>query len=141
LKVDDVSYCLTLNNFKQGGIMLRKRDLAISNEDQVTYFGIPMSLSEYQKIRRKLNLLEDRCPSQCSIKLSFEKRKSSYVGVLSIRSISENFYSRKIGHSPYQSYILLEEDIDQQLLEWKRRRFSSSVGKTINRVNLNSQSA
>ena len=121
--------------------MLRTRDLAISNEDQETYFGIPMSLSKYQKIRKKLNLLEDRCPSECSLNLSFERKESSYVGVLSIRSFSENFYSRKIGHCPYQSYTLLEEDIDQQLLEWKRRRFSTSVEKTINRVNLNSQSA
>ena len=120
--------------------MLRKRDLAISTEDQVTYFGISMSLSEYQQIKKKLNLLEDRCPSQCSIKLSFERSKSSIVGVLSIRSISESFYSKKKGYSPCQCYELLEKDIDQQLLEWKRRRFSSSVNTTINRVSLNSQS-
>lgn len=121
--------------------MLRKRDLAISNDHQENHFGISMKQSEYQQIKKKLNFLEDRCPSQCSIKLSFERRKSSVVGVLSIRSISESFYSRKARHSPYQSYALLEEDIDQQLLEWKRRRFSSSVEKTINRANLNSQSA
>lgn len=121
--------------------MLRKRDLAISNENQVNHFGIPMNQPEYQQIKKRLSLLKDRCPLQCSIKLSFERRKSSVIGVLSIRSISENFYSRKVGHAPCQSYELLEEDIDQQLLEWKRRRFSSSVEKTINRVNLNSQSA
>jgi hypothetical protein len=121
--------------------MLGKRDLAISNEHQVNHFGISMQQSEYQQIKNKLSLLEDRCPSQCSIKLSFERHKSLVVGVLSIRSISESFYSRKAGHSPYQSYALLEKDIDQQLLEWKRRRFSSSVDKTINRVSLNSQSA
>lgn len=105
--------------------MLKKRDLASSNENQVNYFGIQLKLSEYQEIKKKLNLLKERCPSQCSINLSFQKMESSYVGVLSIRSISERFYSKKIGHGSYQSYLLLEEDIDHQLLEWKRKRFSS----------------
>ena len=117
--------------------MLRKRDLAISYDHQKNYFGIPMKDSEYQQIQKKLNLLEERCPSQCFIKLNFERRESSVVGIISIRSISENFYSKKVSHSPYQTYGLLEEDIDQQLLEWKRRRFNSSVEKR----NLNSQSA
>jgi len=121
--------------------MSKKEEFIISKNQEEKHFGISMKQLEHQKIKKRLSQLEDRCPSQCSIKLSFEKRRSSIVGKLSISSIPENFHSRKVGHSPYQIYDLLEGDIDQQLRQWKRRRFSSSLEKTINPENSNSQSA
>lgn len=121
--------------------MLRKGDLAISHEPRVESFGISMKQSEYQEIIKNFNRLEERCPSQSFIKLHFEEQDSTVAGTLSVRSFSESFYSEMVGHNPYHCYKLLEEDIDQQLLEWKRRRFRSSIKKDFSEPLRNSRSA
>ena len=116
--------------------MLMKRDSQISNDPTVTYFSIELNQTQYQKIKKKVDLLKEKCPSQCSFKLEFEKRSSCYVGEITINSFSENFYSKKVAHNPYQTYLMLEEDIEQQLLEWKRRRFSANLEKSFNKKRL-----
>lgn len=110
--------------------MLMKRDSQISNDPTVSFFGIELNQNQYQNIKKGVDQLKEKCPSHCSFKLEFEKRSSCYIGKINIKSLSENFYSKKIAHNPYQAYLMLEEDIEQQLLNWKRRRFSSKLEKS-----------
>ncbi len=121
--------------------MFRERDFINSPEKNVNAYGVTMDQRDYCKIKSKLNLLKDRAPAQCSFDLLFENSKSSIVGTISIRSISENFYSTKVGHSPFQVYELLEKEIDQQLLEWKKRRFRQNLNIETSYTNSNSQTA
>ncbi len=121
--------------------MLRNRNLPISNEDEVSKFGIIMTDNEYQKIKKKLEHLRQRAPYKCSINLNFEKADSAYVGSLCIRSFSQTFQSEQVGLTPYQTYLLIEEEIDLQLLNWKRKRFNSSIKDYFQDKEFNSQIA
>lgn len=118
--------------------MSKETAMTISNVPQLQTFGISMTQKDYLNIKSRLNLLKERCPSQCSFDLSFENRGESFIGTISIRSISEIFYSRKISTSPHRVYDLLEKDIDQQLQDWKKRRFRQSKYKT---TEINTQAA
>ncbi len=90
-------------------------------------FGIKMDITQETKIQQKLERLREKCPPHSSIQLQFEKRRSSVVGVLTIKTLSREFKSRKIGNIPILVFTLLEDDINNQLLDWKRTRFSASL--------------
>lgn len=40
--------------------MLMKRDSQISNDPIVTYFGIELNQTQYQKIKKKVDLLKEK---------------------------------------------------------------------------------
>ncbi|EQC47207.1 hypothetical protein [Bacteriovorax sp. Seq25_V] len=105
--------------------MLFERDLQISHEPNVNYFGIELSQTQYQQIRKRMDILKEKCPAHCSIALNFVKRKSRYIGEIMVKSLTETFYSRKIAHNPYHCYLHMEADIEEQLMDWKKRRFNN----------------
>ena len=118
---------------KQGGFMVTK---SINGPCLLGHnyleFGITLSPKQYQNIKRKLEILEKKCPANSKLDLSFEKREESYIARITINAFSESFHSKRIAHSPYQAYLLIEKDIEDQILDWKRRRFSAQLEKTIN---------
>ncbi len=118
--------------------MLRQVNLTNLNETQEYHFGIPICEFEYQQIKKKLDLLKERCPSQCSLNLSFKGNDSSYEGEISVKTASEHFYSRKRNSNLYSCYMLLEEEIDQQLLKWKRSRFNTLINDNKDQIQLSS---
>lgn len=117
-------------NHNQGGSMLHKGDLAVSNEKFVRKFGIQMGSEKYNEIKKRLELLIERSPSQSIVNLHFDKGSSFLKGTLSIRSFSESFDTKSVGKCPMEVYSHLEEAIDYQLREWKRRRFFTNKGPT-----------
>lgn len=94
------------------------------NDSMVSYLGIKLKQEQYRNLKKRVDLLKEKCPAQCSFNLKFQKRNSCFIGELIIKSFSENFYAKKIAHDPYQAYLMLEQDIEQQLMEWKKRRFN-----------------
>jgi hypothetical protein len=77
--------------------MLHKGDLAVSNEKFVRKFGIEMDSEKYNEIKKRLELLIERSPSQSIVSLHFDKGSSFLKGILSIRSFSENFHTKSVG--------------------------------------------
>lgn len=111
------------------------------NDPIVNFFGIEIKQAQYQRIKLKLDLLKEKCPANSKITLNFKQKDSGYIGYLTVKSYTETFESQKISHNPYQTFLLLEEDIDQQLLEWKRVRFSKNLAQSLHRPNRVAQSA
>ena len=100
----------------------------ISKQDKKKeYFGINLPPEQKLFINRHLDNLKELCPSSAKLQLSFETKNGQIKGKLKINSFSENFYSNKIATTPLEAFILLKEDIEAQLLDWKRKRFSTSL--------------
>lgn len=88
-----------------------------------------MALTEKQTeyLNSQISELSERAPSDSTIQLFFEKRKGCIKGVLEINAQHRRFSSSKAAPDPLQTFMLLIEDIDDQLLKWKRHRFSESL--------------
>lgn len=106
---------------------MKKLNLKGQKNQKANLFGMSLSPNQELFLKRRLDELREKCPSTANLKLNLEKRESCIKGTLKINSFSENFFSEKVASEPVQTYLLLEEDIDTQLLEWKRYRFSNSL--------------
>ena len=104
---------------------MKKLNLKIKKNQKTHSFGMSLAPSLELYIKRRLDELREKCPSTANLKLNLEKRKSCIEGSLKVNSFSKNFFSEKVANNPLQTYLLLEEDIEAQLLEWKRNRFSN----------------
>ncbi|MFG1492770.1 hypothetical protein ACRXCV_05555 [Halobacteriovorax sp. GFR7] len=113
--------------------MLKKTKLCNYSNPLFYDFGIELGPKQYQKIRSRLDGLMDRCPIHSHFKLTFKKHETNYIGQLSIKSFTKNFHAKKVAHTPLQAFLLLEEAIDEQLLKWKRDRFSNSLASSLRR--------
>ena len=109
--------------------MLDSRESYLSNDSTITCLGFELYKRQRLKIKRKLEDLHEKCPANSTIKLVLEKRRSCFVGKLTIKSVTKNFCSKMISHSPSQTYLLLEEDIEKMLNEWKLTRFAAPYSK------------
>lgn len=89
--------------------------------------GMKLDSDQERILKRKLSLLADQAPANSTIHLRLEKRKSCIKGTLTIRSFTEFFGATKVTSDPLQTFQLLNEEIESQLLEWKRYRFNSSI--------------
>lgn len=99
--------------------------------NSITCLGLPNSGPECLGIRRRLELLKNKCPPDAKINLEFEKRKSSVVGKLMITAPPLRYCSKKVAHNSHQTYLLLEEDIEEQLLKWRRYQFSQNLARSL----------
>ncbi|EPZ49639.1 hypothetical protein M902_0824 [Bacteriovorax sp. BAL6_X] len=111
--------------------MLKKTKSCSFSKTLFYDFGIELGPKQYQKIRSRLDGLMDRCPIHSHYKLTFKKHETNYIGQLSIKSFSKNFHAKKVAHTPLQVFLLLEEAIDEQLLKWKRDRFSNRLARNL----------
>lgn len=98
--------------------------------DSDTY-GIPLTKKQSFFVRQNLENLKELSPSTSRLTLNFERDGGSYRGFLTIKSFEVSFFSSKRGSDPIATMLLLKDDIEAQLLEWKRTRFSQSLFKTI----------
>lgn len=106
---------------------MKKLNLKGQKNQKTNPFGMSLNPNQELFLKRRLEELAEKSPSTAKLKLNLEKRESCIKGNLKISSFSENFFSEKIASDPLQTYLLLEEDIESQLLEWKRNRFSNSL--------------
>lgn len=111
--------------------MLEKENICNFSAPLTSDFGIQLNQKQYHRIKSRLERLMDRCPVNSHIDLKFKKHETNYIGQISIRSYSKNFHAKKVSHTPYQTLLLLEEAIDEQLLKWKRERFSNSLASNL----------
>ena len=89
--------------------------------------GLKLTTDQERIIKIKLEQLADRAPFTSAIYLKLEKRKSCIKGHLKIQSFSENFTSSHVASDPIQTFLQLVDDIDGQLLDWKRCRFKAHL--------------
>lgn len=106
---------------------MKELNLKSQKNQKTNPFGMYLIPNQEHFLRRRLDELKEKCPSASHLELTFEKRKSCIKGTLKINSMSTRFFSTKAATDPIQTYFLLEEDIESQLLEWKRNRFSHSL--------------
>lgn len=118
--------------------MLSQKDSMTLNDQPFTTFSTSLTPRQQLWVNQKLERLKEKCPSQAAIKVRFEKRPASFIGEISIKSFSREFYSKKIAHDLFQVYLLLEADIEEQLLEWKRTRFIDKFAKNLQKSHLRS---
>lgn len=106
---------------------MKKLNLKNRENQKTNCFGMPLATNQELFLKRRLDELKEKCPSYAKLELKFEKRKSCIKGQLTVNSFSEKFISTKVASESIQTFLLLEEDIESQLLEWKRNRFSKSL--------------
>lgn len=111
---------------------MNKLNLNRKDEKKSNFFGMSLPPETLLFLKRRIEDLAKRCPSSANISLNFEKRKSCIKGTLRVNRFSENFISSKVSPDPIQTYLLMQEDIEAQLLDWKRNRFSKSLFNSIN---------
>lgn len=106
---------------------MNKLNLKSKENQKTNQFGILLTQKEEEFIKNRLELLKDICPSTSKLELIFKKKKTGIKGELKVSSYTDNFISNKKASSPTQTFLLLLEDIEEQLLDWKRKRFSQSL--------------
>ena len=106
---------------------MNKLNLKRKEKQKTNLFGMSLTPEQELFIKRRLEELREKCPSTANLNLKLEQRKSCIIGTLKVNSFSENFFSSKVASEPVQVFILLQEDIEAQLLDWKRNRFSNSL--------------
>ena len=84
--------------------------------------GMKLIPEHDSRIRLRLQSLESRAPAMSSINLTFLTERNHIKGKLSINGANREFYSESTGDNPWEIYLSLEAEIDNQLLEWKRTR-------------------
>lgn len=110
---------------------MKKLNLKRQEKEKSNFFGMSLPSRKEAFLKRRLEDLAERCPSSSNLNLKLEQKESCIKGTLIINSFSEKFYSTKVATDPIQTYFLLQEDIEAQLLEWKRKRFSDSLFKQL----------
>ncbi len=111
--------------------MLKRGDSLISNENSIKIIGLKKTHPLFKKIEARLESLYEKSPANSLIRLKIEPRKSSYLVELKINSYNNVFNSKKASHELFQAFLLAKEDIEIQLLDWKRKRFSQELEKSI----------
>jgi len=86
--------------------------------------GIKLSSDQVFKIKRKLQALEVRSPTYSTINLNFTNVGSHIQGDLVFTSVGKRFEAKVLGEDPNEIYEQLELEIDQQIMNWKKNRFS-----------------
>lgn len=90
-------------------------------------YGIELSKSQKNFIEQTLERLRDLSPSSSKLTLNFDKKESGLRGFLTIKSFEISFFSTSSGSDPVDIIMKLKEDLETQLLDWKRTRFSKSL--------------
>jgi hypothetical protein len=106
---------------------MNELNLKTNGNQKTNSFGIVLTETQRRFLQRRLEELQEKCPSNSTLKLNFEQRTSCVKGTLRVNGYSANFNSMKVATDPIQTFFLLKEDIEAQLLEWKRNRFSNSL--------------
>lgn len=86
-------------------------------------FGVPMPKKARTSLSRRLDLLREKLPVNASIDLHFFDEGAKLRGCLKIRTLNRTFSAISFGRHPMSIYENLEEDINQQILDWKQTRF------------------
>ncbi len=97
-------------------------------------YGVALAPEQEQFIEKQIEAISEKAPSNAAITLHFEKRKSCFKGTLKIDNLSQSFCSSKAAIEPIQTFLLLQEDIEHQLLNWKRQRFSDDLYKQLSKA-------
>ena len=85
--------------------------------------GMKLIPEQNSRIRARLESLEQRAPAISSINLKFTNEETQISGELTISGAGRKFYSKTKGQNPLEVYKALEQDVDKQLIQWKKTRF------------------
>lgn len=90
-------------------------------------FGISLHPNQELFINRHLKELSEKAPPNSKIDLKLEKRKSCIKGFLTVNSLSASFCSMKVNIEPIHTFLELFDDVEAEILDWKRNQFSDSL--------------
>lgn len=85
--------------------------------------GMKLIPEQNSRIKARLESLEQRAPAISSINLKFTNEETQIFGELTISGAGRKFYSKTKGQNPLEVYKSLEQDVDKQLMQWKKTRF------------------
>ncbi len=85
--------------------------------------GVKLIPDHHSKIKYRLESLEARAPAVSTIHLKFTSEEDEIKGELKICGMGKHFQSTTKGENPWEIYKILEQEIDKQLMEWKKSRF------------------
>ena len=90
---------------------------------QLNLSGIEDDFKEFYS--HLLDGLLDQVPQDASVTSTIKKVDSRYSGMLNIFSLGGRFGAKSLGHSPQETVNSLVKQIQDQIKEWRRNRFSS----------------
>jgi hypothetical protein len=99
-------------------------DLTLSKNFEIRDLGVGLSLEQTKEFERKLQALEYRSPAFSFIRLTFLKIGRMKKGSLKINAAGRTFRSVATGDSLSAIYDQVEGEVNKQLFQWKKKRFS-----------------
>ena len=109
------------------------KELNLKKKVKPTPHRYGIKLSQYQKVKVEILLerIRDLSPSSSITTLRYDRNGEDLKGCLTVKSFGIKFQSQKTGQDPVEIMMLLKDDVEDQLLDWKRNRFSHSLFQKI----------
>jgi len=101
----------------------------LRNDLNLKFKNFTPSKEDYEKVYKKLQLILEKSPSQSMINATIEKRKSSFVANVEVKSFFETFTSKNATHSLMQLIILIEQELEKKISKWQGMRFNKKIIK------------
>jgi len=97
----------------------------MENDDciNIEAVGFDIIPSEMGHINRQINDLYQLCPIDAIINLIFNKNFESFDGALIVESSVKTFSAKLSGSDIQSLYRNLDQEIQEQLIIWKKDRF------------------
>lgn len=102
-------------------------DSHLDENFEILEVGLRLIPEQRTKIRKMLQNLEAKSPTESYIKLLFKNQGEEITGTLSIISPDKIFKASASGSEPPDIYKSLDKEINQQLLQWKKHRFKTDL--------------
>ncbi|MAZ47408.1 MAG: hypothetical protein CME65_02525 [Halobacteriovoraceae bacterium] len=106
---------------------MRRLNLKRKGKLKTEFYGIELSKDQKNFVEQTLERIRDLSPSSSKLTLNFDDNGSELSGFLAIKCFEISFFSSKSGSGPIDIMMKLKDDLETQLLDWKRTRFSSSL--------------
>ncbi|EQC45685.1 hypothetical protein [Bacteriovorax sp. Seq25_V] len=97
----------------------------MENNEGITVEAIGFDLvpSEMGHINRLINDLFQLCPIDSLINLKFSKEDEGFTGLIEVQSSIKSFAADGTGSDIQSLYRMLDQQIQDQLMVWKKDRF------------------
>lgn len=102
-------------------------DSHLNENFEILEVGMRLIPEQRTKIRKMLQNLEAKSPTDSYIKLLLKQTGEEVKGTLSIISPDKIFKATTTGSEPPNISKSLEKELNQQLLQWKRNRFKTDL--------------
>ena len=84
--------------------------------------GFSLNKNQQKKINQIMDYLYEISPFSSKLSLELENRGENYLGKIEIKGVSLQKTIKKISFDPIVTTIFLKEELESEIINWKRKR-------------------